>query len=115
MLLLRGARDGATAAGACDVTATIGRARAYLIGGAKAGAGGEQLGAPLQVRSRPLLGAAFVQGGQNRCACCIAARARAVAAMGLHNGCFMFTGGRPAGVLHCGGAAGGRARTRGPR
>ena len=100
MLVLRGARDGATAAGACDVTATIGRARAYLIGGASAGAGGEQLGAPLQVHSRPLFGAALVQGGQKRCACCIAARARAVAAMGLHKW-LLHVYGRPAPQACC--------------
>jgi hypothetical protein len=70
MLVLRGARDGAAAAGACDVTAVVGRARAYLIGGASAGGGGEQLGALLQVTHHRYPRAALVQGGPNRFACC---------------------------------------------
>lgn len=49
MLLLRAGAEGASSAGACDVAAVVGHAKAYLIGSPYTGPGPEPSGAILQV------------------------------------------------------------------
>ncbi len=49
MLLLRAGAEGASSAGACDVAAVVGHAKAYLIGSPYTGPGPEPPGATLQV------------------------------------------------------------------